>query len=255
MTLFDVALPPPADLHCHVANAGGYASMTPNSLILAVTNDPASWKAMSTGRVPRNVTWAVGLHPCELRDDDDRLEDLIASVAAADAIGEVGLDYSRRAHGSRVAQRRALGRILATDAAHDKLVTLHSVAATGDIVAALRDHPVAGAVLHWFLGSAADVDAAIELDAFYSVNASMMRSPRGRAAIAEMPPNRVLAETDAPFAQHRSKQTVPGDVDSVERDLARLWSVDPSEVRHRLWHNLSALQSRLNVPPFPAARR
>lgn len=255
MTLFDTQLPPPADLHCHPTDAGGYASIAPDAVILAVTNDPSSWKAMSTGRTPPNVAWAAGLHPCELRDDDARIDDLVNALDRATAIGEVGLDYSRRARAGRATQRHALERILDTDAAQHKLVTLHSVAATHDIVAALRNHPIAGAVLHWFLGTPADIDATIELDTFYSVNVAMFRSERGRSAVAEMPPNRILAETDAPFTKHRSTPTRPGDVEAVERALARLWSVDPTEVRNRLWSNLAALQDRLAAPPFPSIRR
>lgn len=238
-------------MHCHPSNTGGYSSIVAGALVLAVTNHPASWHAMSTAPTPPTVCWAAGLHPCELLDDDRRVAKLLAAIGEAPAIGEVGLDYSQRARSSRMNQRRALDRILASESAQRKVVTLHSVGATSDVIAALRTHNIRGAVLHWFLGSPADVDAAIELDALYSVNVAMFRSKRGRFALDEMPPNRVLAETDAPFAKQGSNPTRPGDVESVERNLARLWGIEWPEVRLRLWSNLATLQSRLDTRLFP----
>ena len=250
MTLFDQNLPAAVDMHCHLSDCGGYRSAIEGALILSVTNDPKSWLAMHKQSNPGNITWAIGLHPCTLTSGDRRLSVMIEAMKGAPAIGEIGLDYSPRARCSPVEQRRVLDQVLSRPEAKDRVVTLHSLGAAADIIAAVSSHGVKGAVLHWFLGSPAEIDAAIAADVYFSVNSSMVRSHRGRAALREMPPNRVLAETDAPFTRVGKTAARPGQVDSIERSLARLWDVDPMDIRRRLWTNLNALQSRLDVALF-----
>ena len=250
MTLFGEDLPAAVDMHCHLSDSGGYRSAESGVLLLAVTNDPMSWSVMHKQSHQDNVTWALGLHPCALSSDDRRLPVMIEAMKSAQAIGEVGLDYTPRARCSAVDQRRALDQILSRPEAKDRIVTLHSLSATADIVAAVSNHGVRGAVLHWFLGSPADIDDAITADIYFSVNSSMVRSRRGRVALNEMPPNRVLAETDAPFTNVGKAPARPGQVGPIEQNLAQLWDTDPADVRRRLWSNLAALQGRLNVAPF-----
>ena len=250
MTLFGEDLPAAVDMHCHLSDSGGYRSAESGVLLLAVTNDPISWSALHKQSPRGNVTWALGLHPCVLSSDDRRLPAMTEAMKSALAIGEVGLDYTPRARCSAVEQRRALDQILSRPEAKDRIVTLHSLSATADIVAAVSNHGVQGAVLHWFLGSPADIDAAITADVYFSVNSSMVRSRRGRVALNEMPPNRVLVETDAPFTKVGKAPARPGQVGPIERSLAQLWDTDPADVRRRLWSNLTALQGRLTVAPF-----
>lgn len=250
MTLFDQELPAAVDMHCHLSESGGYRSAEPGAFLLAVTNDPTAWHTLHGNPGYPNVTWAVGLHPCTLTRDDHRLPAMIKAMRDAPAIGEIGLDYSQNSRCSAVEQRRILDQMLSRPEAKDRVVTLHSRSATTDVVAAVSTHRVRGAVLHWFLGSPADIEAAIVADAFFSVNIAMARSRRGQAALSEMPPNRVLTETDAPFAMIGNKAVRPGQVGSIERTLARLWSTDPTDIRRRLWSNLEALQSRLNSTLF-----
>lgn len=251
MSLFEQDLPIGVDMHCHLTDSGGYRSAEPGALLLSVTNDPHTWATMSRRSHESNVTWGLGLHPCELTGDDQRLPVMIEAMSSAVAIGEIGLDYSQKARCSPADQRSVLDKILTQPEARDRVVTLHSVRATRDIVSAVSDCDIRGAVLHWYLGSPAEVEAAMDADVYFSVNISMARSRRGREAINEMPPNRVLVETDAPFTKSGKLATRPGDVGPVERSLARIWGIDPQEVRRRLWSNLKALQGRLDIALFP----
>ena len=57
-------------------------------------------------------------------------------------------------------------------------------------------------VLHWFTGSRAEARRAGALGCYFSVNAEMMRTERGRNLIADLPADRILTETDGPFTQN-----------------------------------------------------
>lgn len=251
MTLFDEPLPPAVDMHCHLADAGGYRTVVPGSLVLAVTNDPAAWQAMArTSKTGGPVVWALGLHPCEQDEDDDRLDVLIEALPNASAVGEIGLDYSFRSSASPASQRRILNAILTRQATKERIVTLHSVQATSDIVQALEDYQLPGAVVHWFLGTTNEVDRLMDAGTYFSVNSAMLRSKRGMATLSEMPPNRVLVETDAPHVKRGATALSAGQVEPVERGLAKIWRISPEETRRRLWQNFQALNSRVSVPLF-----
>jgi len=249
MTLFDGHMPPPVDLHCHLAEAGGYKQIAAKALVVAVTNDPTAWRMLSRDAHDR-VTWAIGLHPRVVRRDDTRAGDLIRAIPLAGAVGEIGLDYTTATAADKTTQRKVLHAILADLETQRRLVTIHSVSATTDVVSALGDRHVPGAVLHWFLGSSRDLERAIDHDAYFSINSAMLASRRGRMTAEQMPPNRVLAETDAPYTKRGKIPLAPGDVAHAESILARMWQIEPREVRHRLWENLSALQKRLPTKPF-----
>lgn len=240
------------DFHSHLAEAGGYAALPQSSTlfhdaphVIAVTNRPSHWRAM-VGREERGVTWALGLHP-ELRHPDGAVDELLRLLPRAEVIGEIGLDYSSRAASPPTAQRHTLGRILAHDETHRRLVTLHSRGATSDIVSALADAPVPGAVLHWFLGSSAEVERAVDVDLFFSVNESMVRSQRGRAVIDRLPPNRVILETDAPYGGSRRKLR-PGDLEPTVRALAKHWHRQVDDVVNLIESNQQTLLARVARP-------
>jgi TatD DNase family protein len=240
------------DFHCHVTEAGGYAALPKTSTlfqdaphVIAVTNRPSDWAAMARTK-ERGVTWAIGLHP-ELHHQDADVDELIRLAPGAEAIGEVGLDYSSHSKASPHEQRRALQRVLAADATRRRLVSLHSRGATGDVVAALADARVPGAILHWFLGSPVDVERAVDIDVFFSVNEAMVRSQRGRAVIDLLPPNRVLLETDAPFGGSR-RSIRPGDLEPTVRSLAKHWHRQTDDVVKLIERNQQTLLARVARP-------
>lgn len=240
------------DFHCHVTEAGGYAVLPrPSTLfedvphVIAVTNRPSDWVAMA-GTKESGVTWAIGLHP-QLRHQDTAVNELIRLAPRAEAIGEVGLDYSSHSKSSPTEQRRALTRVLADDATRRRLVSLHSRGATGDVVAALSDARVPGAILHWFLGSPTEVERAVDIDVFFSVNEAMVRSQRGRAVTDLLPPNRVLLETDAPYGGSR-RRIRPGDLEPTVRALAKHWRRQIDDIVALIERNQQTLLARVTKP-------
>jgi TatD DNase family protein len=64
------------------------------------------------------------------------------------------------------------------------------------------------AVLHWFTGTKAEARRAAALGCYFSINAEMMYSGRGRALVAELPMDRLLTETDGPFTLHPGRWAV-----------------------------------------------
>lgn len=247
---------PLVDFHCHLTEAGGYAALPTASeslferpvAVVSVTNRPADWRAMvrSIDRYP--VVWGLGLHP-ELVHDEKVVKQFVNAVPSAEIVGEVGLDYSTHARATEGAQRKTFEAVLGAPEVARRLVSIHSRGATRDVVAALRGHHVPGAILHWFLGAATEIDEAIDLDVFFSVNQAMLSRAHGKGVVAALPPNRVVLETDAPYGGPQGRPSAPGHLNKIVVGLGRIWHRPVDEVRLLIESNQRHLLARVDVTP------
>lgn len=55
-------------------------------------------------------------------------------------------------------------------------------------------------MLHWFAAPVAELERAIAKGCWFSVGPAMLVDARGRDLAARMPRDRVVAETDGPYA-------------------------------------------------------
>ena len=82
-----------------------------------------------------------------------------------------------------------------------RVMSIHSRRASKAVIDRLEGCPEAGTpVLHWFSGSLRDLDRAVDLGSWFSVGPAMLRTEKGRALAARMPRERMLTESDGPFA-------------------------------------------------------
>jgi TatD DNase family protein len=196
------------------------------------------------------VRLALGLHPLEVASVDLQEElRLFASYSAHTSyIGEIGLDLSSDGRASRAAQEAAFDAILATDGVREKVATVHSRGASKETVARLVEARARRVIMHWFSGPQRDVDTALEAGFYFSINPQMMVSKRGATVISSLPRDRVLLESDGPYARVGGRVAEPTDVATVVGHLAGVWSKTRDEVIRTLDRNLRALCSGLSAP-------
>jgi TatD DNase family protein len=236
-----VRLPlPPLDCHAHVETTISETMLRElRAVVVAVTREPKEWATAIERRDPATL-WGIGVHPSvptALADFDPA--HFQAALHHACFVGEVGLDG--RAKTDRSRQVHVLAAILDALAEHPRPVTIHSTAATADVVAALRRQPIPGAVLHWWRGTRAQTEEAIELGCFFSINGHEIRTPR---ILDVVPTDRLLTETDYPHSRrYDPAATRPGSVGTIEAHLEGRWDVDRLDVRRQLWRNFGALLS------------
>ncbi len=75
----------------------------------------------------------------------------------------------------------------------------------------------------------------------------MLRSERGRRILAALPPDRVLTETDAPFARVERRRSRPADIVALTSELARYWDESTEGVVARVYENLSRAYTAVHV--------
>lgn len=237
------------DFHCHLDLYPNYYEVRHECdrrgmYILSVTTTPSAWKgtsALAAGS-PR-IRTALGLHPQLAGERKSELVLFDALLPEARYVGEIGLDGSPEFRGSWKDQVTVFEHILAQcQNAGGRIMSIHSRRASQAVLDRLEKFPRAGTpVLHWFSGSLRDLDRAVNLGCWFSIGPAMLKGERGRALSARIPPERVLTESDGPFAQLDGKAVEPWQVKQAGEMLAEIWSMTPQEADRCLLRNLREL--------------
>lgn len=185
----------------------------------------------------RGLCSAVGLHPNSLdmveRSALQQLEEY-ASHDHVVAIGEIGLDYYWDKN-PRARQRRSFEAQLQLASKLELPVIVHNRDAGDDVMAvleawiptlpnSLRLRP---GVLHSFSGSVAHAERALSLGFFLGFTGpiTFKNADDLRVSARQVPPDRLLIETDAPFLTphpYRGKRNEPAYVSYINQRLAQL---------------------------------
>jgi TatD DNase family protein len=239
------------DFHCHldlykephtVAAECGRRGL----YVLSVTTTPSAWcgtKALA-GTNDR-IRTAIGLHPQIAHERYTELSLFDAIVRQTRYVGEVGLDGSPELRPYWDMQVRVFNHILAQSAsAGGRIISIHSRRAAKAVLDCLEKVPGAGvAVLHWFSGSVRELERAISLGCWFSIGPAMLISERGRILAARMPRDRVLTESDGPFAQVAGASAMPWQAGDAATELARIWGVSEISAREAIKSNFRVLVS------------
>ena len=172
------------------------------------------------------VVAALGIHPHQAGEatdaDLDELEKLLADPLAR-AVGEAGLDYYRN-YAPRDRQLELFRAEARLARKLGKALVVHSRAADDDTLAVLAEVEPPTVVLHCF-SSPHMLPAALERGYYVSFagNVTYPKASDLRLAAAQVPPDRILAETDSPYLapqELRGRPNEPANVVKVVDALA-----------------------------------
>ncbi|PWB81981.1 MAG: LuxR family transcriptional regulator [Methylocystaceae bacterium] len=212
-----------------------------------------------------DVFWTIGTHPNHAHEEREAsVAELVelASHRKCVGIGETGLDY----HYDK-APRDLAARVFRTHVAAAREtglpLVIHSRDADDDCAAILREEMGKGAfkaLLHCFTSTRALAEAALELGLYISFSGvlTFKNSQELRDVARDIPSDRLLVETDAPFlapVPHRGKRNEPAFVADTARTLAAVKGVSFEEISQATTANALALFSKMGPlsPQRPAA--
>jgi TatD DNase family protein len=196
---------------------------------------------------------SAGVHPHEAQLAGEaayaRLDHLLDQPEVL-ACGEIGLDYYYD-HSPRDVQKTVFARQMEIAAAHRKPIIIHcrpsdnSTNAWDDTLAMIETHwsPTAlGGILHCFTGEWAHARRAMDLGFLISFagNITFPKAQSIRDVLAQVPLDRVLIETDAPFlapVPNRGKRNEPAWVVEVAAKVGEVKSIAPDEAALRTAEN------------------
>lgn len=186
-------------------------------LIVTGTSVTASAAAAGLAAGRPGILWATaGVHPHEAASLDAAAESVLARLLSLDpvvAAGECGLDYFRD-YAPRDVQREAFGRQLELAAQRRKALFLHQRSAHDDFLAMLHEQGsrLPAGVAHCFTEGPAVMADYLELGLYIGITGWICDERRAeelRKAVRELPLDRVLLETDAPYLLPRSLRPTP----------------------------------------------
>jgi TatD DNase family protein len=237
------------DFHCHLDLYQNPAAVRDECerrgmYILSVTTTPSAWDGTrALARDSRRIRTALGLHPQIAHERGQELALFNRLLPVTPYVGEIGLDGTPEFRRHWRIQVAVLEHILgACRKASGRILSVHSRGASRPLLDCLETFAGAGTpILHWFSGSVRDLDRAIGLGCWFSVGPAMLLGKKGRALAAHMPRERVLTESDGPFAQLNGAPMMPWDVEASLQQLGEIWSMPPAEVKGRIDRNLQQL--------------
>jgi TatD DNase family protein len=202
-----------------------------------------------------NVFCSVGTHPHYAHEElDIAAHDLIvrANHPKVVAIGEAGLDYHYD-FSSPDAQKEGLRTHIAAARETGLPLVIHSRAADADMADILSEEHAKGAfsaVLHCFTGSRELALAGVALGFYVSFSGilTFKKSNDLRAIAAELPAERILVETDAPYLAPqpwRGKRNEPAFVVETARVLAECRGVPPDAMARQTTENFFKLFAKV----------
>jgi len=242
------------DSHCHLTDAAFRddreavllrAREAGVTRLVTIASDVADARAaLALARAHEGVWCTAGVHPHEAgAADPDALERVreLAAEPEVVALGETGLDYHYD-HSPRDVQRRLFDAHLALGAETGLPVVVHAREADADVAAALRGAPpgVRG-VLHCFTGGEAAFAEAMARRWWVSFSGiATFRSFSVVGLLREVPADRLMVETDAPYlapVPHRGRRNEPAYVREVVEGVAAHLGETPGSVAARTTAN------------------
>lgn len=237
------------DLHCHLDLYKEPEKIISRAkdkglYVLSITTTPSAWKGTCalTRNIPRFKT-ALGLHPQLAHKRKHELPLFDEYFDEAKYIGEIGLDGSKEYKAYMPEQLEVFKHILKKCASKPtKILSVHSRSAEKLVLDQIEDAGNIGKIiLHWYTGSKSQLERAKNLGLWFSIGPAMTLSKNGQKIISYLPKDKILLETDGPFAKVNNKQLEPVDVDIVVTYLASEWQTSSEKVLNILSQNLKNL--------------
>lgn len=241
------------DFHCHLDLYPNAKQVYADALrkvefVWLVTTSPRAFSA--TSRVlpaTEKIFISPGLHPEVADKKFGELEALLSQIENYPGVGEIGLDGSPRYRQHLELQQHIFQSVLQKCVTlGGRVLSIHSRAAARETLDFLEAHPGFGiAVLHWFTDSSSQLLRAKELGCWFSVGPAMLHSANGRKLAELMPRDRVVSESDGPFAKVRGVSVMPWEAATVAVKLAEIWAIQPEQAAQTLRSNGLRLASLL----------
>lgn len=206
-----------------------------------------------------SVYCSVGTHPHQAGEErgipTEEIVKLAHSYAKVVAIGECGLDYFYD-NSPRDAQEEGFRTHIAAARETGLPVIVHTRDADADTAAILEEEYAKGpftGVLHCFSGGRELAMRAVDIGFYVSLSGivTFKKSQDLRDIVADLPADRLLVETDAPFLApppYRGKRNEPSYVVHTHRVVAETKGLDERESARMTTENFLRLFNRVPAP-------
>jgi TatD DNase family protein len=241
------------DTHCHLASeqfaadldqvlARTWADRIAHVVVIGESRAAAE-RALELAGVESRLSVVAGIHPHDASGWDAVAESWLRATLRDPrvvAAGEMGLDYHYD-HSPREVQQRVFERQLELAREAGKPVVIHAREADADVAAILAHHPDVTAILHSFSSGPDLLRAGLGAGHYVSFSGMVtFRNWRDDEAVRQVPADRLLVETDAPYlapVPHRGHRNEPRYVAHTAARLAEIRGVAAEQLIHETGAN------------------
>ena len=206
----------------------------------------------------KDIYCSVGVHPNDSgKTDVVSAEELVKKAAFSNVIGigETGLDYHYE-HSDRPTQKESFIQHIKAARESGLPVIVHSRDADEDTIDILKHEMSKGyfkGLIHCFTSTKYLADESVKLGFYISLSGIISFKNAGpiRDAIADVPMDRLLVETDAPFLApmpHRGKRNEPSFVKYTNKMLSEIKQISEEECAHITTDNFFRLFDKAKCP-------
>lgn len=158
----------------------------------------------------------------------------------------LGVDGTARNQYSYTVQKSFFYNVLnETEKQNGRILSIHSRGAVTEVLDGIeksinKNIPI----MHWFTGNAKELQRALSLGCWFSINPKMCYTKSGKDMVMQIPLNKMLPETDAPFTEKNGKLYMPWDTDVIEF-LAIQYGKSIFEIKNQMEINLRVLNNSI----------
>lgn len=211
----------------------------------------SSLRSLAIAKNYQNVYAAAGIHPHDAEnaanDFINQLQDILAQSKIV-ALGEIGLDYYRNISDTDT-QRKVFKKQLQLAIEMDLPVIIHNRNADMDIINIIQQISHVRGVAHCFSSDLITAKILLKMGFYISFAGNLTYKNSDLTEIAkEIPLNRLLIETDAPFLSpmpYRSKENEPSRLKYIAEKLAECRGVSYETIKLATQKNTEKL---FNIP-------
>jgi TatD DNase family protein len=202
-----------------------------------------------------NVWCSVGAHPHEAAEHAGMTAIQLAALAEHPrvvGIGETGLDFYYD-HSPRDVQEQVFRAHIAASKASGLPLIVHAREADTEIARILREESPLAGVLHCFSSGRGLAEVALGLGFCISISGivTFRKADELRAIVRDVPLDRLLVETDAPYlapVPYRGKRNEPAYVVATAAEVAELKGITLDELAAATTENFFRLFQKAHRP-------
>ena len=213
------------DTHCHfdmMPQPEAYISQKEQEgdIVIGMTNLPSHFQIGQPHlKGFKHIRLALGLHPLLAAESKKEVPLFKRLIDQTSYIGEIGLDFSKEGYTTKDEQVAVFRDLLSAIRGKKKIVSVHSRKAEKELLALLCEYKIENVIFHWYSGPVDLIPVILAQGYYFSVNEAMCRSRNGQIIIAEIPKDRILTETDAPYNERTSINAVLSYLNLTEQDV------------------------------------
>lgn len=203
------------DTHFHLDYYRNHAQLykTINNLeqyTLCMTNSPGVFvSCKKIYRETKYLKFALGFHPCEKALSAKDFSDFLILAKNVNYIGEVGMDFSSNTYIPHQLQIYYFEKIVEICTRRNILMSVHLRKSENEAIEIFKKYRPQKCIIHWFTGSASQLNQLLSLGCYFSVNTNMSQSIKTNKKILQIPRNKILIESDGPFTKVNGRKFSP----------------------------------------------